>query len=347
MQRVSDSLKERSYFRDDQFASTQVKYLQVKARLKERIRTLSAAAAATHRNAGTGSGNLNGSAPTINNSSLQASLEKLRLPRFDGKQRDWEAFKEKFSSLIISDQVMSSIIKFQHLFNCLDGEAAEKLKGIKVTGDNFETAWETLCKRYDNKYLRFSLQMQTLVNLPSASNESVWHLSQLLNTVNESINTFTNLQRPVEKWDDILIYFLESKLAVTTRMDWTKEVERKAPSTFPKFADIKTFIEDRITTLDFVNGETMPTYFTEDSSSSSQRNSSTQPNKDSRRKPFSRKSHSASVNVATQRSGKPPYQGTCSYCSESHFVGYCTKFAACPQINEEHTRLRPSSVLIA
>ena len=216
LQRVSESLKDRSYFKENQFASTQVKYLQAKARMKERIRTLSAAALATaNRAVGIGSGNPNGSASTINNnSSLQASLEKLRLPRFDGKQRDWEAFKEKFSSLIISDQMMSSIIKFRHLFNCLDGEAAEKLKGIKVTGDNFETAWDTLCRRYDNKYLRFSLQMQTLVNLPSASNESVRHLSQLLNTVNESINTFNNLERPVEKWDDILVYFLESKLAV-------------------------------------------------------------------------------------------------------------------------------------
>ena len=77
----------------------------------------------------------------------------------------------------------------------------------------------------------------------------------------------------------------------------------------------------------------MPTNITEDSSGSSgssRRNSSTQPTKDLRRKPFSRKSHSASVNVASQRSGKPTHQGTYSYSSKSHFVGYCTKFAACP-----------------
>ena len=68
-----------------------------------------------------------------------------------GNQRNWEAFKEKFSSLIIANQGLDEVLKFQHLFNCLDGEAAEKLKGIKVIGDNFQTAWDTLFRRYDNK----------------------------------------------------------------------------------------------------------------------------------------------------------------------------------------------------
>ena len=90
--------------------------------------------------------------------------------------------------------------------------------------------------------------MQCFTSLPSATKESGRHLNQLLNTVNESVNTFKSLDRPVDKWDDILVYFVESKLPPDTRRDWAREVERKHDSGLPKYAEIKSFIEDRIRT---------------------------------------------------------------------------------------------------
>ena len=221
LQRSSDSLKERSYFKLNTFNIVLPDYLKAKAWFSRRIKALNLSASVP----------LGRSAPA-NVPSAQAALEKLRLPRFDGTQCNWEAFKEKFTSLIINEVNMDPVIKFQHLTNCLEGDAAEKLRGIKLIGANFDTAWDTLCKRYDNKYLRFSLQMQALVLLPTSSTESVKHLSQLLNTVNESVNTFTSLERPVTKWDDILVYFIESKLAVTTRLDWIQRLRGKN-SIFP------------------------------------------------------------------------------------------------------------------
>ena len=334
LQREAETLKGRSYFKEQLFSTTGGKYLQTKAWLKGRWKKLAVPTVTTP--AGNGDNVVvansgTSEATTTNRSSVHASLEKLRLPRFDGKQRDWEAFKEKFSSLIISDAAMPSVIKFQHLCNCLDGEAAEKLKGIQGTGDNFQTAWDTLCRRYDNKNLRFSLQMQMLVNMPSATKECAHHLNQLLNTVNESINTFTTLERPVKTWDDILIYFIESKLAANTRMDWAKEVESKSSSNFPTFALIKTFLEDRIRTLDLVNSETNFSLITEDSHGSSQRSSVAPTSKDQRRKPFFKRTKSTSANVATHMPSRPAAKSTCSFCGGEHFVGYCSKFSACSQ----------------
>ena len=331
LQRVSERLKERSYFKESQFSAVQAKFLEAKARMKERIRTLTAAALSAGTALTSNRAHIGNDADGTPNSnpSLQA-LEKLRLPHFNGNQRDWETFKEKFSSLIISDPAMASIIKFEHLYNCLDGEAAEKLKGTKVAGENFQTAWDTLCRRYDNKYLRLYLQMETLVKLPASTSESARHLSLLLNAINESVNTFTALKRPVDKWDDFFIFFIESKLPVSTRLDWAREVERKAASTFPKFSDMKTFIEDRVRTLDLVTPVVEHSLLKEHSHGSSQSNSSAFVTKD-KKKAFSRRPNSSSVNVATQRSGKSVYRGTCSFCGDSHFIGYCGKFAACTQ----------------
>ena len=166
--------------------------------------------------------------------------------------------------------------------------------------------------------------MQTLVQLPTSSTESVRHLSQLLNTVNESVNTFTSLERPVTKWDDILVYFIESKLAVTTRLDWVKEVERRKLD-FPKYSDLQTFLEDRIRTLDLVEADSFKNTKHEESKAQSSGFSS-QSGGEGRRPQFYKKTKGVSVHMASRNQGKPRTQ--CSFCNGDHFLGYCQKFVA-------------------
>ena len=156
--------------------------------------------------------------------------------------------------------------------------------------------------------------MQALVNLPAATTECVHHLSQLLNTVNESINTFTSLDRSVGKWDDVLIFFIESKLAASTRMDWAKEVERKAPTGFPVYKDIRTFIEDRIRTLDLITTDTAYNSTKNHSHEDPQRHSSMQSSNESKRKQFFKRPKSPAVHVATQNSQKPAQQNPYASC---------------------------------
>ena len=77
---------------------------------------------------------------------------------------------------------------------------------MRSTGENFNLAWKTLSQRYDNPQLRFSTQMDLLLKMPAATEESVNHLTSLLVSTNESINIFKSLNRPVNHWDDILVY---------------------------------------------------------------------------------------------------------------------------------------------
>ena len=48
--------------------------------------------------------------------------------------------------------------------------------------------------------------MQALEKLPNATKESAKHLTNLLNTVEESINTFQELKGLTKHWDDIISY---------------------------------------------------------------------------------------------------------------------------------------------
>ena len=264
---VEETLQEDSYFMHNVYDAMVDSYLYAKARHNNMLSELLAALAPLSTS------NTGQSAPP--GYSMQASLEKVKLPKFSGNQRDWQMYKEKFKALILNDAAMMSVLKFQHFLNSLEGEAADLLKGVEVIGPNFATAWQTLCTRYDDKQLRFNAQMKALVNLLSASRESVTHLNTLLNTTKESINVFKSLERLVDSWDDILVYFIESKLSPETRLDWAKGSERERKSNeFAKHKELCNFLETRIKTLDRVDSETQPTSSKSRENSHSQRSKS-------------------------------------------------------------------------
>ncbi|XP_076657893.1 uncharacterized protein LOC143362007 [Halictus rubicundus] len=244
LQRIADQLKGRSYFKENVYDTTEEAYVVAKTWFREKLAPFQRAT-------------LNGPQGTpvpATRSSIQSSLEKLELPRFSGRQRHWVVFKERFTALVLEDRTIPLVVKLQHLLNCLDGEAAAKLKGIEIVGPNFLRAWETLCRSYDNKFLRFSIHMNALDNLPTSTRETSEHINMLLNTANESINTFRALDRPVQHWDDILVYFVESKLAPSTRLEWAKNIEH-ASNDFPKFAQLKVYLENKVRMLDLFDTE--------------------------------------------------------------------------------------------
>ena len=227
---------------------------------------------------------------------------------------------------------MDSVIKIQHLANYLGEEPAESLKGIKCVGVNFQTAWSAVCNRYDNTYLRYSVQMETLVHMPSAKTEQVKHLCHLINTMDESINTFTALDRPCKHWDDIYINFIESKLANSTRLDWLKEKERKkVAGGFAKYPELKSFLEERIRSLDVVHSRIDVPVSTECGEFSTPSSSSLTSFQEKKWPTSKKKMKSTGAHVAMPKHIITHRNPICSFCKGEHFIGYCPKFSVCPQ----------------
>ena len=110
---MAATLEDRSYFKVRYYDQALSAYLSAKAWLHDRLTALKslpviAPAVVT-----------SGNAPT---QSSQATLERVKLPKFSGAQREWQSFKSKFQSLVFGDVSMPTIIKFEHLMNSLEGE---------------------------------------------------------------------------------------------------------------------------------------------------------------------------------------------------------------------------------
>lgn len=78
-----------------------------------------------------------------------------------------------------------------------------------VLDANYMSAWETLKTRYNNVWILISNYLQAFLSINSSSHESVKDLKLLRDEINKVLCALKNLQRPIDQWNDFLIYVMQ------------------------------------------------------------------------------------------------------------------------------------------
>ena len=92
-------------------------------------------------------------------------LPAIKLPRFSGKYSAFKNFITTFSQVIDRETGLSNIGKFNHLRNCLQGQALDTIKAFQITGENYNKALDRLKARHDNNTLIFMENITALFQL--------------------------------------------------------------------------------------------------------------------------------------------------------------------------------------
>ena len=278
-------LKERSYFKNDCFGNAEEAYVEVKSWILSKIAVSTIPPLMI---------------PEVKTRS--PFKPKISVPKFSGLQRNWESFKDRFTSLVISDSSIDPVFKLQLLIDNLEGEAFDKFQNTEVSAQNFQPVWESLCRRYDNFHLREYSAVVAVADLPSATTESVQHLNSLLTTVTESVATLRNLQFDEATCSSLLICLVETKLPKLARSLWIDFLNTTHPNAAISLQTFETFVERRLRNLDQLSSPKTVT--------------STSPST----------SHPSKVLVTTpERKPNLPLR-PCSICSEVHRIPYCSTF---------------------
>ncbi|XP_058791049.1 uncharacterized protein LOC131664177 [Phymastichus coffea] len=262
-------------------------------------------------------------APNIQMFSTPSAFPALKLPLFSGEQRDWEAFKERFDAMVIKKTHVEDSEKLDRLLSCVEGKAAQRLKGIQITNANWTVAWNILLSTYDNIRVKLADQMGRLFTMPPVSKASAAEIGRLLDTVEEAKRSFELLERPVDQWDDWFVQLVERRLDKVTKTDWEKSIERN--DGFPPYQDLKKFLECRCRTLMTASTmDTEPVTSIAKSKPLEKSNGATKMN--------SAKTHSSHT---TQVQQPPPsadnkkvakVKEPCLSCKGNHSLGYCHNF---------------------
>ncbi|CAK9826087.1 hypothetical protein ANTRET_LOCUS3988 [Anthophora retusa] len=180
--------------------------------------------------------------PAPSSTGLQVNLPKADLPKFSGKFEEWLSFKDKFSSMIDSQDAFSKVQKFHYLRSALSGEAAKVIASMETTEQNYSKAWQLLQDTYANEGLIIARHTDLLVETPSVEQETAAGLRDFVSHVLQHLRCLTTLNVPVEHWDHILMSILLPKLAQQTRMAYDGTLKDKET---PKVSGLMEFLRQR------------------------------------------------------------------------------------------------------
>ncbi|XP_055543304.1 uncharacterized protein LOC129728864 [Wyeomyia smithii] len=183
---------------------------------------------------------------------------------------------------------------------CLAGEAKALIDPLSITRANYQIAWDTITKRYnDSKFLK-RRQVQALFELPSLTRESSAELQALLEGFEQVVQTLDQLIQPVDYKDMLLLDILSTRLDNATRRAWEGYSSTKENDTVK---DLTEFLQRRVRVLGALH--TKPTETKAEFSRQF-------------RKVLNPPRHSHNVTQNTTEK--------CVACSESHLLYQCSAF---------------------
>lgn len=173
-------------------------------------------------------------------------LPQIRLPTFDGNWNEWLSFRNLYSTLIHTRTDLPDVEKFFYLKGSLSGEAKALIDPISITAANYIIAWETLIKRYDNSKLLKRRQVNSLLQLPSLTEESVTGLQSLMEDFERIVRTLDQLVQPEDYRELLLLNIISSRLDPLTRRGWEEHAALKDHDTI---LDMTEFLQRRVRML--------------------------------------------------------------------------------------------------
>ncbi|XP_011883842.1 PREDICTED: uncharacterized protein LOC105570992 [Vollenhovia emeryi] len=235
------SLLSHSYFSEGFFSSTHENYLEAVEKMNL---LLEQETGVTHRMPSTPSGSHTSATPSFFH---HARLPRIDLPKFNGSPADWLSFKDLFSSLVVDNPTLTLVERLQYLKTSLTGSASHLLKNTTLTADNFQKAWDALIAFYENKRLLVNAALHSLLSLKRMTRESAAEMEQLYTNVMQIYRTLETLKRPVQSWDDFLVFIAVQRLDAESVKAWEHTLGlSKEPPTWNQFSE---FLVTRLLSL--------------------------------------------------------------------------------------------------
>lgn len=263
------------------------------------------------------SGNRSSSVNTSNSGENQTftkmavKLPQIELIKFSGQYAQWIPFYDTFLSLIHENTALNNIQKFHYLKSSLTAEAAQVIASLGVSADNYETAWELLKKRFENRKLIIQNHLTTLFNLPSVNKDSAKSLRELLDSVNIHIRSLKTLGMPIESWDVIIIHLLTTKFDFFTNKEWESSIHS---GELPTMKEMETFLTRRCQMLESLPNK--PSFQKQSITTNNNPNSTYSSNRPQAFKGTFRTA--AHINTQTNQ--------LCPICKQSHNISQCPDF---------------------
>ncbi|XP_065073868.1 uncharacterized protein LOC135697936 [Ochlerotatus camptorhynchus] len=162
----------------------------------------------------------------------RVKLPEIRLPNFSGQLMEWVTFRDTFRSLIHNNQQLTAVDKISYLRSSLTGEALQEINSVEMSEVNYEVAWTTLERRYENKKLIVKAHLDSLFAVEVMKKESYESLSKLVGDFEKHLLMLQKIGEETANWSTILVHMVCSRLDSATLRHWETHHNSKEVPTY-------------------------------------------------------------------------------------------------------------------
>lgn len=182
---------------------------------------------------------------TTNVAPVALKLKPIEIPTFGGDIKMWPTFSELFTTLIKNNRSLDNVQKMQYLKTNVRGDAAKLINKLEIIGSNFESAWELLQDRYNNKRAIMNMHLDTLFSQANVQSESAFHLRKLHDISKECMSLLSEVTT-----DQIIIFALTKKMDRETHKMYEQSL--KNPKEPQELEEFFKFLENRCQVLESI-----------------------------------------------------------------------------------------------
>lgn len=132
-------------------------------------------------------------------SCFKVKLPKIEVPKFNGDMNDWPTFYDTYKRLIHENVTLSDIERFQYLLSYLSVEPLTIVRKLPTTGDNYLISFQSLEKRYQDKWVLLTRYWQGIFNVEPFNGNAASSLRNVLSAFAENLAAIEKFI--IDMWD--------------------------------------------------------------------------------------------------------------------------------------------------
>ncbi|XP_043485872.1 uncharacterized protein LOC122513530 [Polistes fuscatus] len=175
--------------------------------------------------------------PSIDNNYRILTVQLLW---FGGQHEEWPNFVDAFQSVIEKNSELRDIQKFSYLKSCLSGPAAEKIRALEITADNYPIAWKTLTDYYNDPLILINKHVQAILEGPPINDDFPESLIAASDALNANYGSLLTTKKSFVDQFTISAHF--SRVNSATRLRWE---EQRSRDTLPTVEEFVVFLRER------------------------------------------------------------------------------------------------------
>lgn len=286
------------YYADDIHANEAFLFMKIKTKLAALRETILAAQKTTDSSTD--------NAPTCAN-----KLPDIALPIFTGDVKEWPAFKELFTALVLNNNSISDLQKLHYLRSYVRGSAAHFITSLSLQPISLKISMDLLTDRYENRHVLIQTHLDKILKfapLTSATAENLIGLHDTVMEVHHALSTLDTKEKLGEYW---LVALAAQHLDRGTRVAW--ETATGASKEYPTLKGFLSFVANCSRSKSSVERiKDKPATSTAVRS---------QPSRSSYNTTVARTASSTAPTTSATTKATP-----CDYCHEDHYIAYCPGF---------------------